>query len=47
MHSGIITADISDDFPEFFIPKALMVDSSNESICITKREISNKSIIYW
>ena len=32
MHSGIIKADISDDFPIFLISKDLMLDSSNEPI---------------
>ena len=43
MHSGIITADISDHFPIFLISKDLMLDSSNEPIHITKREINDKS----
>ena len=34
MHSGIITADISDHFPIFLISKDLMLDSSNEPIRI-------------
>ena len=46
MHSGIITADISDHFPIFPISKDLMLDSSNEPIHITKREIKDKSIVY-
>ena len=44
MHSGIVTADISDHFPKFLISKNLMLDSSNELIHITKQEINNKSI---
>ena len=44
MHSGIITADISDHFPIFLISKDLILDSSNEPIHITKREINDKSI---
>ena len=47
MHSGIITADISDHFPIFLISKYLMLDSSNEPILITKREINDKSIAYF
>ena len=43
MHSGIITADISDHFPIFLISKDLMLDSSNEQIHITKRAINDKS----
>ena len=46
MYSGIITADISDHFPKFLISNALMADSCNESICIAKQEISNKSITH-
>ena len=46
MHSGITTADISDHFPIFLISKDLMLDSSNEPIHITKREIKDKSIAY-
>ena len=39
MHSGIITADISDHFPIFLISKDLILDSSNElTIHITKRK---------
>ena len=37
MHSGIITADISDNFPIFLISEDLMLHSSNELIRITKR----------
>ena len=44
MHCGIITADISDHFPIFLISKDLMLDSSNEPIHITKREIDDKSM---
>ena len=44
MHSRIITADISNDFPIFLISKNLMLDSSNEPIHITKRKINDKSI---
>ena len=47
MHSGIITADISDHFPIFLISKDLMLDSSNEPIHITKREINDKSTAYF
>ena len=47
LHSGIITADISDHFPVFLISKDLMLDSSNEPIHITKREINDKSIAYF
>ena len=47
MHSGIITADIPDHFPIFLISKDLMLDSSNEPIHITKREINDKSIAYF
>ena len=39
MHSGIITADFSDHFPIFLNSKDLMLDSSNEPMHITKREI--------
>ena len=44
MHSGIITADLSDHFPTFIIFKDLTVDSSNEPIYLTKPEINDKSI---
>ena len=44
MHSGIITADISDHFPVFLNSKNLMLDSNNEPIHIRKREIDYKSI---
>ena len=47
MHSGIITADISDHFPIFLISKDLMLNSRNEPIHITKREINDKSIAYF
>ena len=47
MHSGIITADISDHFPIFLISKDLMLDSSNEPIHISKQKINNKSIAYF
>ena len=47
MHSRIITADISDHFPIFLISKDLILDSSNEPIHITKREINDKSIAYF
>ena len=47
MHSGIITADISGQFPIFLNSKDLMLDSSNDPIHITKREINNKSIAYF
>ena len=47
MHSGIITADISDHFTTFLISKDLMLDSSNEPIHITKRKINDKSIAYF
>ena len=46
MHSGIIAADISDYFPIFLISKDLMLESSNEPIHVTKREINYKSIVY-
>ena len=41
MHSGIITADISDHFPIFLISKDVMLDSSNESIQTKKQEKKN------
>ena len=47
MHSGIISADISDHFPMFLISKDLMLDSSNEPIHITKRETNDKPIAYF
>ena len=47
MHSGIVTADISDHFPIYLISKDLMLDSSNEPIPIAKREINDKSIGYF
>ena len=47
MHSAIITADISDHFPIFLISKDLMLDTSNESMHITKGEINDKSIAYF
>ena len=47
MHSGIITADISDHFPKFLISQYLMLDSSNEPLNITKQEINDKSIAYF
>ena len=47
MHSGIITADISHHFPIFLISKDLMLNSSNDPIHITKREINDKSIAYF
>ena len=42
MHYGIITADISelDHFRIFLVSKDLMLDSSNEPIYITRREIN-------
>ena len=43
MHSGIKTPDISDHFPIFLISKDLMLDSSDEPIHVTKREINYKS----
>ena len=46
LHSGIITADISGHFPIFLISKDLMLDSRNEPIHTTKREINDKSIAY-
>ena len=46
MHSGIRTADISDHFSTFAISKDLMLDSSNEPIRITKREINDKYLAY-
>ena len=39
MHSGIVTVDILDHFTIFIIPKDLMLDSRNEPIHITKREV--------
>ena len=36
LHSGIITADISDHFPIFLISKDLMLDFSNEPTHIIK-----------
>ena len=47
LHSGIITADISDHFPIFLISKELVLDCSNEPIHITKREINYKSMAYF
>ena len=47
MHSRIITADFSDHFPIFLLSKNLMLDSKNEPIHITKREINDKSIAYF
>ena len=47
MHSRIITAEILDHFPIFLISKDLMLDSRNEPIHITKREIYDKSIAYF
>ena len=47
MHSGIITAYISDHFPIFLISNNLMLDSRHESIHILKREINDKSIAYF
>ena len=47
MHSGIITADIKDRFPIFLISKDLMLNSSNEPLHITKREINDKFIAYF
>ena len=47
MHSAIITADILDHFPIFLISKDLMLDTSNESMHITKGEINDKSIAYF
>ena len=44
MHSGIVTADISDHFPIFLILKDLMLDFTNEAIHLTKWEIDDKSI---
>ena len=46
VHSGIIVADISDQFPIFLTSKNLLLDSSNEPIHITKREMNDKSIAY-
>ena len=40
MHSGIKTPDISDHFPIFLISKDVMLDSSDEPIHVTKREIN-------
>ena len=42
MHSGVL-----DHFPIFLILKDLMLDSSNEPIHITKREIYDKSLAYF
>ena len=39
LHSGIITADISDLFPTSLISEELMLDSSNKLIHITKQEL--------
>ena len=39
LHSGIITADISDLFPTYLISEELMLDSSNKLIHITKQEL--------
>ena len=47
MHSGIITAEISDHFLKYLISKDLTLDSSNEPIRITKRETNDKSIAYF
>ena len=47
MNSGIITTNISDHFSIFLISKGLMLNSSNETIHITKREINDKSIAYF
>ena len=47
IHSGIITAEISDHFPKYLISKDLTLDSSNEPIRITKRETNDKSIAYF
>ena len=47
MYSGIITSDISDHFPIFLISEDLMLDSSNEPVHITKREINDKSIAFF
>ena len=44
IHSGIVTADISDHFPIFLILKDVMLYSSNEPMYVTKREINDKSI---
>ena len=44
MHSGIITADISDHFPIFLISKNLMLEASNQPTYITKPEINDESI---
>ena len=44
MHSGIVTTNISVNFPIFLISKDLSLDSSNERIHITKRERNDKSI---
>ena len=43
----ILTADISDHFPIFLILKDLTLDSSNEPMHITKRDINDKSIAYF
>ena len=49
MHSGIITADISDHFIICLISKYLILDSSNESIHNINRKINYNlfSIIDW
>ena len=47
MHSGIVTADILNQFPIFLISKDLMLDSRNEPIHIAKQEIYDKSIAYF
>ena len=39
LHSGIITADISDLFPTSLISEELMLDSSNKLIHITKQKL--------
>ena len=44
MNSRIKTVDISNDFPVFLISKNLILDSSNEPIHITKREVNDKLI---
>ena len=44
MNSRIKTVDISNYFPVFLISKNLMLDSSNEPIHITKREVNDKLI---
>ena len=46
MYSGIMIAEIADNFPIFLVSKDLMLHFSNEPIHITKQEINDKSIAY-